>query len=235
MMGVMGRHSGPSRSGTEANSFDTLPDDVVSTILSHLTEDNLAAASCTGRRLLVLVARERARIRAEQRVAAALAKREARLEGRAARERFAKHEGDARVVMTVLRHCLIHAPAGLSVVTKENGRQQIVAPVGGVYRLRVGLSDDSSKLSADPARTERNVDVLAMGSTALRQVIFEGAPLGTAGAAVAVRQAAQLGLHAPCEGPVHGRVLKLFVRGDLLRSMIEASPIFARLLAGERE
>ena len=65
---------------------------------------------------------------------------------------------------------------------------------------------------------------------ALRAVIFEGEPLGAAGAAVALRQAKMLRLDVPNNTTLYGRVFKLFVRADVLRSFLANSPTLAALL-----
>ena len=124
---------------------------------------------------------------------------------------------------------MLNAPHGYSIVSKM-GRKKLVVPPGGVCRLRVGICHSEREVTTDERHADRMVDVLAMTESALREVVFLGEPLGSAGAAVAVRQAAALRLHAPMDTAVHGRVLKLFVRADVIFQYMASSPSLSRYL-----
>ena len=179
--------------------------------------------------MLVLVSHVRAARRAEQEKASALE----RQRKREARVRFSKLESDARVLGTVIRHVLQFAPPELSVVVK-GGRKKISPPKeGGVCRLRVGITNGGTSITTDEKFSDHVVEVLAMQESALREILFEGEPLGAAGAAVAKRQARLLQLGVP-GGPLYGKCFKIFVRADVLRHYMESSPTLAALLVGEQ-
>ena len=212
---------------SSASLFTSLADDELVLVLSHLgNQRDLAAVACTSRKMLVLSAHERDRLRQERAKAAAVEK----AKRRAARERFASLEGDARLLGTVIRHILLNAPKGYSIVNKA-GRKKLAAPPGGVCRLRVGIADNGETVTTDEAQAQWCVDVLAMQESALRNVLFEGEPLGAAGAAVALKQAKLLRLDVPDNTTLHGKVFKLFVRADYLRNLLANSPSLAALVA----
>lgn len=185
----------------------------------------MAAIACTSRKMLVLSAHERDRLRKQRAKELAIEK----AKKRAARERFASLEGDARLLGTVIRHMLLNAPQEYSIALKD-GRKKLMPPSGGVCRLRVGVSNNGQNITTDERQAQWSVDVLAMQESALRAVIFEGEPLGAAGAAVALRQAKMLRLDVPNNTTLYGRVFKLFVRADVLRNFLSSSPTLAALL-----
>lgn len=123
---------------------------------------------------------------------------------------------------------MLNAPRDVSLRCLPNGRRKVVTPPNGVCRFRMGV--DKNGATIDEKRASTVVDVLAIGEAALRQVVFLGEPLGAAGSAVALRQAKALKLDAPMDTALHGRVLKLFVRADVIRAYMLSSPTIARLL-----
>ena len=208
-----------------STTIASLPDDVLLVTLSHLPERCLASFGCTSRKMLVLVAAERLR----QHNARAKVLAQERRERRHARAHFANYEDDARVVATVIRHMLAHAPLKDSVVCQD-GRKKVVTPPGGVCRLRVGIRERGITMN------ERNADwmcnVIAMQETALRAVEFQGKPLGAAGVEVALRQAKVLKLDVPENIKLYGRVFKLFIRADIIQQYLNHSPALAGLVSG---
>ena len=68
----------------------------------------------------------------------------------------------------------------------------------------------------DERKADWMVDVLTMQESALRAVSFRGAPLGAAGAAVAVRQSRVPQLNVPSDVRLHGRIFKVFIRADVM-------------------
>ena len=151
----------------------------------------------------------------------------ARREKRRSREQlFAAAETDARLIATVIRHCLLNAPSSY---TNTAGSKPLV---GGVHRLRVGLRDGPGRatITLDEHRAACMCDVLALQESTLRTIAFCGEPLGAAGAAVAARQAAALGLRPPAREDVDNRVFKVFLRSDLIATMMSNSPTLATLV-----
>ena len=135
------------------------------------------------------------------------------------------YENDVRLLATVIRHMLIHAPDDQSEIAALNkGSVQLVTSPGGVCRLRVGTRAER--------RAGRLVDALAMPRSRLRAIMFFGEPLGAVGAAVAMRQARALRLAVPRADTAaqHRRVLKLVLREDVLRNALAMSPSLAQLV-----
>jgi len=216
--------------GHAATSLSAVVDDALHLVFSHLCDADLTAAACANHHFSALAAfeaGERAWVRARAR---ARARREKRSAKQRARERFAAYEDDARVVATVIRHAVMHAPRNVSKYVKD-GRKSIATSPSGVYRLRVGVDGAGSVTSERPA--DRVVDALAVQESALHKIAFEGEPLGAQGAAVALRQATKLRLGMAAGGRLHGRAFKLVVPIDTLFAYMEASPALARLLCAD--
>ena len=220
----------PSFAHTATTSHLTaLSPDEQRLILSHIGEPrDLAVVACVSRAFCVLAREERRRRRLELVRVQLVARRQLR---QVRAEIFSAAETDARLIASVIRHCLLHActePA----YTKLCGRKPLS---GGVHRLRVGLIDGpgSSQITLDTRRAACVTDALAMQETTLRTVLFCGEPLGAVGAAVAVRQAKVLGLDVPSPSDLHGRVFKIFLRSDRVASMMESSPTLAQLIVPE--
>jgi hypothetical protein len=211
------------------SGLSCLADDNLSQILTYLGASDLTQMACVSKQMRTLAAdehaareREAARIDAQHR----RAKRVAR---RVAIARLAPHTDDARLIAAVLRHIILAAPSESSLVL-ENGRKKLVAPPSGVCRVRVGIGADGAT-TMDERQAERTVDALAITESALREVSFLEEPLGAEGAALALRQAKTLGLGLPAYQRIHGRAFRLFVRGDVIRTMLANSPTLASLIA----
>lgn len=204
-------------------ALDQLADDVILLSLSHLPEPDLAAMACTSRRMLVLVAAERARLREER---AALAAERAR-EHRAL---LLKYEGDVRILATVLRYMLVNTPASHSFVPRSSGSGlKLIRPPPGVCRVNVGIADG---VTVDPTASEQVIDALAIQKQQLRSIPFQGGQLGSAGAAAAVRQARALQLtRAEDAACFHGKAFSLLLRGDVIRDFLASSPALAKLVS----
>ena len=211
-----------------SSPLEGLAEDELSIVLSTLDEPSLAAVAGTSRRLLAPSCAERSRRREMERRRKEQELEELRLE----QERFAAYESAARLVCTVVRYMMLNAPPrGVSLVSGDDAHST-PAPAAGVHRLRVGIGKNGETTEC---HAERVVDVLAMDEAALREVAFLGAPLGAAGAAVAVRQARALKLDAPVDASAHGQPLQLFVRADVIRAYMASSPSLAKLLAAVPE
>ena len=205
-------------------SFASLSSDELRLVLSHAADRDLAAVACANRQLAELGRDEQRQRRRAQLRAEAQARREKRL---ARAQLFAAAETDARLIATVIRFCLLH---GANEYTELNGSGPLVP--GKVHRLRIGLPDGpgSAEITLGGQNAACSCDVLAMQESALRAVEFCGEPLGAAGAAVAARQAASLGLLVPAREELHGRVFKVFLRSDLIATMMGSSPTLAQLV-----
>ena len=102
-----------------------------------------------------------------------------------------------------------------------------------MHRLRVGVGGegDPDSITSNTQRAARCVDALAMQETSLREVVYRGERLGALGAAIAARQAKQLGLVAS-EKTVLGRhCFRIVFRADVVVNMLRASPSLARLMS----
>ena len=213
----------PLPAGPCAPTLMQLTDDEQRLILHHLSDHHLAPVACVCRRLTSLVSdemKERAKARAVER-------RMRRRERALAQARLARFEADARLLGTVLRHVLLHAPRPRDddkQLPSESRPQQ-------VHRLRVGICRDGHGVTMDESIACRWVNALAMQERDLRAIAFNGEPLGGAGAAVALRQARTIGLAEPTLTACDGRVFKLCIRGDKIAKYLAGSPTLARLVS----
>ena len=211
--------------------LQTLADELISLMTTHLAARDLDAFACTSKKHRALAADERAVRVAERKRLEAIERRERKL----AKEKFSAFEGDARLLCTVIRHMILNPDPNYSLHTtttsssSKTGRKKLITPPSGVCRLRVGVCANGG-VTTDERQADVMVDVLAMQQAALQRVVFLGAPLGAAGAAVAVRQARALRLAVPNDTTIHGRVFKLFIRADVIRGYIDSSPTLKRLL-----
>ena len=204
--------------------LQTLADELISLMTTHLAARDLDAFACTSKKHHALAADERAVRVAERKRLEAIERRERKL----AKEKFSAFEGD-------VRHMILNPDPNYSLHTvttsssSKTGRKKLITPPSGVCRLRVGVCANGG-VTTDERQADVMVDVLAMQQAALQRVVFLGAPLGAAGAAVAVRQARALRLAVPNDTTIHGRVFKLFIRADVIRGYIDSSPTLKRLL-----
>ena len=218
-------------SSSSEEPLQTLADELISLMTTHLAARDLDAFACTSKKHRALAADERAVRVAERKRLEAIERRERKL----AKEKFSAFEGDARLLCTVIRHMILNPDPNYSLHTttttssSKTGRKKLITPPSGVCRLRVGVCANGG-VTTDEQQADVMVDVLAMQQAALQRVVFLGAPLGAAGAAVAVRQARALRLAVPNDTTIHGRVFKLFIRADVIRGYIDSSPTLKRLL-----
>ena len=209
--------------------METLSLDEQRLILTYVPCDrSLAALYCTSRLIDRVVAKEETdRRRRLARVAEAAVARDQRL----ARARFfAAAENDATLIASVVRHMLNSAPRRY-LLHLDQGARKKKRLQAGVHRLRVGVSSDD-----DAAMThggDEAVDVLAMQESSLRRVVFCGVPLGPLGAAVAVRQARNIGLVEEEKTVLGGHTFRLCFRADLLVRVLASSPSLQELLVKE--
>ena len=208
--------------------LQTLADELISLMTTHLAARDLDAFACTSKKHHALAADEYVRV-AEQRLEA-IERRERKL----AKESSAPSRRRPALVHRHLAHdpqpdpnYSLHTTTTIS--SSKTGRKKLITPPSGVCRLRVGVCANGG-VTTDERQADVMVDVLAMQQAALQRVVFLGAPLGAAGAAVAVRQARALRLAVPNDTTIHGRVFKLFIRADVIRGYIDSSPTLKRLL-----
>ena len=212
-----------SKGSFASTSFASIDDDALAIIVRNV--DDLSAAACVNRGLHDLCSTEKER-REQERLRA---KRDAEAKQL---QRFAALENDARVVGTVIRHMLLNAPpAGEYAITHKpckpwRRHSKLTPPASGVCRLSVLATTHSP----EPVEQYDPVDALALQESVLRNVVFEGEPLGEVGAALAKRQAQALRLDVPDQTTLHGHAFKICLRADILGNYLASSPQFAVLL-----